>query len=225
VANEKVAVELMKQGWEERFNVQENKSFWFNNITKEQVDERPEVRIVDQEAQAQTPEMMDGPLAQGWEEFYSEEEKRPYWHNKELNTSVWVKPLQPSEPQSLTQLSQFADPELAEIYVSLGPKLKNKVDSIADQNGKEIYMRKIIEMRKSLNVLKMTEQAPPEPSGPPPAAPPAAATESGDQVVSAANVLEVEKEKEVGAEEQGSEGKEESGSSNPGEKKIIKIGA
>jgi DNA-directed RNA polymerase II subunit RPB2 len=222
VANEKVAVELMKQGWEERFNVQENKSFWFNNITKEQVDERPEVRIVDQEAEAQTPEMMDGPLAQGWEEFYSEEEKRPYWHNKELNTSVWVKPLQPSEPQSLTQLSQFADPELAEIYVSLGPKLKNKVDSIADQNGKEIYMRKIIEMRKSLNVLKMSEQAPPEPSAPPPQV---AQTAAADQVVSAANVLEVEKEKEVGAEEQGSEVKEESGSSSPGEKKIIKIDA
>jgi hypothetical protein len=228
VADEKVAMGLMKQGWEERFNVQENKSYWFNNITQEQSDERPELRIVEQPAEAQMSEMA---LAEGWEEFYSEQEKRPYWFNKELNSSVWVKPVQQVQASEAETLSQFADQELADTYATLAPKLKNKVDSIADQNGKEIYMRKIIDMRKSLNMLKMTEQAPPAPAAPPPtqALPTAGPTvESGEQVVSVANVLEVPKEKELGAEgteEQGSEGKEDSGSSSPGEKKVIKIGA
>jgi DNA-directed RNA polymerase II subunit RPB2 len=220
VFDEKVAMQLMKQGWEERFNVQENKSYWYNNITNEQSEERPELRMVNNEpVMPQMPEM-DGPLAEGWEEFYSETEKRPYWYNKELNTSVWVKPVQPGQAQ---MSSQFADPELAETYATLGPKLKNKVDSIAHQDGKEIYMRKIIDMRKSLNELKAAPPAPPvaEPVAEP-------TVENAEQVVSAANVLEVEgarvdpeknKEGEQGSGAQGS-GEEISGAS-----KIIKIGA
>jgi DNA-directed RNA polymerase II subunit RPB2 len=225
MADEKVAIELMNQGWEEQFNVQENKSYWYNNITQERSDTRPELKIDDiRKFEQQTPEMSSPPLtdalAEGWEEFYSEKEKRPYWYNKELDQSVWTKPVQ--EVQSLTQpLTQFADPELAETYASLGLKLKNKVDSIADQDGKEMYVRKIIDMRKSLNMLKMTEQAPPTPPGLPPVAEPQA-----EEVVSAANVLEVPKDKDVGQEMNAEEeGKEGSGSSSTGEKKIINIGA
>jgi hypothetical protein len=220
VFDEKVAMQLMKQGWEERFNVQENKSYWYNNITNEQSEERPELRMVNNEPVM--PEM-DGPLAEGWEEFYSETEKRPYWYNKELNTSVWVKPVQPGQPQ---MSSQFADPELAETYATLGPKLKNKVDSIADQDGKEIYMRKIIDMRKSLNELKAAP-------APPVAAPVAPTVENAEQVVSAANVLEVEgarvdpekvKDGAQGSGAQGS-GAQGSGEEISGPSRIIKIGS
>jgi hypothetical protein len=70
-------------------------------------------------------------------------------------------------------------------------------------------------------MLKMTEQAPPTPPGLPPVAEPQA-----EEVVSAANVLEVPKDKDVGQEMNAEEeGKEGSGSSSSGEKKIINIGA
>ena len=150
-------------------------------------------------------------LAEGWDEFYSEKEKRPYWYNKELDQSVWVKPVQLGAFAS----SQFADQEIAETYATLGQRLKNKVDSIADQDEKEIYMRKIIDMRKSLNELKATEQAPPAPQPP-------AAADNGDQVVSAANVLEVEGERLEPEKQKGAEGQGQ-GETNSGESKIIKI--
>lgn len=217
---ERAAVELLKNGWEERFNVQENKSYWYNNITKEQSNKRPKLIIIDKPVDPQMPEM-DGPLAEGWEEFYSEAEKRNYWYNKELKTGVWVKPVQPMQPDDEQTSSQFADQELADTYATLGPKLKNKVDSITDPNGKETYMRKVIDMRKSLNELKAAEQQPPAPLAAPPDAAPT--VETGEQAVSAANVLDVQQDKvPEGTGASLEEGKEDAGSSS-GENKIIKL--